>query len=69
MTKVEEACLVIGAGDDTGAAIGRAFAREGMVSCLVRRARHADDLEAKSVFGQLIIERFRVGDEVFFGEG
>ena len=40
------ACLVIGAGDDTGAAVGRAFAREGLVSCLVRRARHADQLEA-----------------------
>ena len=40
------ACLVIGAGDDTGAAIGRAFAREGLVSCLVRRERHADQLEA-----------------------
>ena len=40
------ACLVIGAGDDTGAAIGRAFAREGLVSCLVRRERHAEQLEA-----------------------
>lgn len=40
------ACLVIGAGDDTGAAVGRAFAREGLVSCLVRRERHADQLEA-----------------------
>ncbi|HYC57368.1 MAG TPA: SDR family oxidoreductase [Candidatus Binatia bacterium] len=42
----KQACLVVGAGDDTGAAIGRAFAREGMVACLVRRARHADALEA-----------------------
>jgi NAD(P)-dependent dehydrogenase (short-subunit alcohol dehydrogenase family) len=40
------ACLVIGAGDDTGAAVGRAFAREGLVSCLVRRSRHAEQLEA-----------------------
>ncbi len=40
------ACLVIGAGDDTGAAIARAFAREGMVACLVRRARHGAELEA-----------------------
>ena len=40
------ACLVIGAGDDTGAAIGRAFAREGLTSCLVRRPRHAESLEA-----------------------
>ncbi|GGY41725.1 SDR family oxidoreductase [Parvularcula lutaonensis] len=45
------ACLVIGAGDDTGAAVGRAFAREGLTSCLVRRPRHKDDLEklAKSI--------------------
>ncbi|WP_319826537.1 SDR family oxidoreductase [Thalassovita sp.] len=40
------ACLVIGAGDDTGAAIARAFAREGMTACLVRRPRHAEGLEA-----------------------
>lgn len=39
-------CLVIGAGDDTGAAIGRAFAKEGYIACLVRRPRHADKLEA-----------------------
>lgn len=38
-------CLVIGAGDDTGAAIARAFAREGMTACLVRRPRHAEALE------------------------
>ncbi len=44
MTK--RACLVIGAGDATGAAVARAFAREGCVACLVRRPRHADDLEA-----------------------
>ena len=41
-----QSCLVIGAGDDTGSAVARAFAREGMVSCLGRRARHADALEA-----------------------
>ncbi|MEO1658537.1 MAG: SDR family oxidoreductase [Pseudomonadota bacterium] len=39
-------CLVIGAGDDTGGAVGRAFAREGFTSCLVRRARNAEELEA-----------------------
>ncbi|CAD0187242.1 Diacetyl reductase [(S)-acetoin forming] [Ruegeria sp. THAF57] len=39
-------CLVIGAGDDTGAAIARAFARDGLTTCLVRRDRHADELEA-----------------------
>ncbi|QLC25573.1 SDR family oxidoreductase [Parasphingopyxis algicola] len=39
------ACLVIGAGDDTGGAIARAFAREGLAACLVRRPRHAGALE------------------------
>ena len=42
----KQACLIIGAGDDTGAAIARAFAREGMTVCLVRRQLHADVLEA-----------------------
>ena len=37
------AVLVIGAGDATGGAIARRFAREGMVACPVRR--HADKLE------------------------
>jgi len=39
-------CLVIGAGDDTGAAIAKAFAGEGLTACIVRRERHADKLEA-----------------------
>ncbi|KZY06515.1 MULTISPECIES: SDR family oxidoreductase [unclassified Sulfitobacter] len=39
-------CLIVGAGDDTGAAIARAFAREGLTVCLVRRERHAEKLEA-----------------------
>lgn len=42
----KKSCLVIGAGDDTGSAIARAFAREGMVSCVVRRDRHTEALEA-----------------------
>jgi NAD(P)-dependent dehydrogenase (short-subunit alcohol dehydrogenase family) len=42
---VKPVCLVIGAGDDTGAAIARAFARQGMTACLVRRPRHSDALE------------------------
>ena len=42
----ERSCLVIGAGDDTGAAIARAFAREGLVTCVSRRERHAEQLEA-----------------------
>ena len=41
----KKSCLVVGAGDATGAAIARAFAREGLTACLVRRARHADALE------------------------
>ncbi len=41
----KRACLVIGAGDDTGAAVARAFAAEGLVACVVRRARHAEALE------------------------
>lgn len=47
MTPSEKrACLVVGAGDATGAAIARAFAREGLIACLSRRPRHAADLEA-----------------------
>ncbi len=41
-----KACLIIGAGDDTGAAIARAFAKDGYAVCLSRRPRHADKLEA-----------------------
>jgi len=32
-----EACLVVGAGDATGGAIARRFAREGMIACVARR--------------------------------
>lgn len=39
-------CLIIGAGDDTGSAIARAFARDGYAVCLSRRPRHADKLES-----------------------
>jgi NAD(P)-dependent dehydrogenase (short-subunit alcohol dehydrogenase family) len=42
----KQACLIIGAGDDTGSAIARAFANEGLIVCLVRRTRHGDALEA-----------------------
>ena len=42
----QEVCLVIGAGDGVGGAIGRAFADEGMTVCLTRRARNLDQLEA-----------------------
>jgi NAD(P)-dependent dehydrogenase (short-subunit alcohol dehydrogenase family) len=38
-------CVVIGAGDGLGAAIARAFAREGLAVCVTRRPRHAEALE------------------------
>jgi NAD(P)-dependent dehydrogenase (short-subunit alcohol dehydrogenase family) len=46
MPDTEKVCLVIGAGDDTGGAIARAFAREGLTACLVRRPARAEALEA-----------------------
>lgn len=51
-----KAALVIGAGDATGGAIARRFAREGYVACPVRR--HADKL------GPLVVEIERAGHEV-----
>ena len=42
----EPAALIIGAGDATGGAVARAFAREGLTACVTRRPRHADALEA-----------------------
>ncbi|CAB3752857.1 glucose 1-dehydrogenase [Burkholderia sp. MSh2] len=42
-TKGRRAALIIGAGDATGGAIARRFAREGLVACVVRR--QADKLE------------------------
>ena len=43
---MKKAALIVGAGDATGAAIARAFAAEGYVACVNRRARNADQLEA-----------------------
>jgi NAD(P)-dependent dehydrogenase (short-subunit alcohol dehydrogenase family) len=43
---LNKSALIIGAGDATGGAIARAFAAEGFVACVNRRARHADKLEA-----------------------
>ena len=40
------AALIVGAGDATGGAIGRAFARERLTACVNRRATNADKLEA-----------------------
>lgn len=41
----ERACLVIGAGDATGASVARAFAKEGYIACITRRERHEEELE------------------------
>jgi NAD(P)-dependent dehydrogenase (short-subunit alcohol dehydrogenase family) len=38
-------CLVIGAGEGLGAAVARAFAREGLAVCVTRRPRHAGAVE------------------------
>jgi NAD(P)-dependent dehydrogenase (short-subunit alcohol dehydrogenase family) len=38
-------CLVIGAGDGLGAAVARAFAREGLCVCVTRRPRHLEAVE------------------------
>lgn len=43
MTK---AALIVGAGDATGGAIARAFAREGYTACVNRRSRNTEQLEA-----------------------
>ena len=40
----KQSCLVVGAGDATGGAIAKRFAREGFETCIVRRARHIDQL-------------------------
>lgn len=47
MTEVSTrgAALIVGAGDATGGAIARAFARDGLVACVNRRATNADKLE------------------------
>jgi NAD(P)-dependent dehydrogenase (short-subunit alcohol dehydrogenase family) len=38
-------CLVIGAGDGLGAAVARAFARDGLRVCVTRRPRHLEAVE------------------------
>lgn len=40
------AALVIGAGDATGGAIAKAFAREGLTACVTRRPRNLSELDA-----------------------
>ena len=47
MTEIQKnVALIIGAGDDTGSAIARAFAKDGLHVCVVRRPRHVEKLEA-----------------------
>ncbi len=41
-----KAALIVGAGDATGGAIAKAFAREGFTACVNRRARNVEQLEA-----------------------
>lgn len=41
----QPAALIIGAGDATGGAIARAFARDGLVACVNRRPRNREQLE------------------------
>ena len=44
-TMTQKAALIVGAGDATGGAIARRFAREGFVTCMVRRqADHLHNL-------------------------
>ena len=43
---MNEAAIIIGAGDATGGAIARAFAAEGLTACVNRRPRNNDSLEA-----------------------
>lgn len=43
---MNEAAIIIGAGDATGGAIARAFAAEGLTACVNRRPRNIDSLEA-----------------------
>lgn len=42
----DRAALIVGAGDATGGAIAKAFAREGLVACVNRRMRNVEQLEA-----------------------
>ena len=46
MSDTKGAALIVGAGDATGGAIARAFAREGLTACITRRPRHMAELQA-----------------------
>ncbi len=39
-------CLVLGAGDGLGASVAKAFAAEGLVTCIARRPRHLEKLRS-----------------------
>jgi len=45
----QPACLIIGAGDGLGAAIARAFAREGLTVCVTRRPRNVSQVQDLAV--------------------
>lgn len=46
MSDPKGVCLIVGAGDGLGSALARAFAREGYVIAMTRRARSLDSLNA-----------------------
>ena len=46
MSEPKGVCLVVGVGDGLGSALARAFAADGHVVCMTRRARNLDALEA-----------------------
>ena len=46
MSETKGACLIVGVGDGLGSALARAFAAEGHVVCMTRRARNLEALQA-----------------------
>lgn len=60
MVPPNKVCLVIGAGDATGSAVARRFAREGYVTCVTRRT--LDKLKP-------LLDRIRAGGGVVHGFG
>ena len=46
MSAAKGVCLIVGVGDGLGSALARAFAAEGHVVCMTRRARNISSLEA-----------------------